>query len=56
MHTKCWEASFTLAPICYNVASGEKEAGHRNHALQELEQGARGSLQRREDGTKKPIE
>ena len=30
------------APICHNVASSEKEVRHRNHALQELEQGAEG--------------
>ena len=30
------------APICYNVATSEKEVGHRNHALQQLEQGAEG--------------
>ena len=30
------------APICHNMASSEKEVGHRNHALQQLEQGAEG--------------
>ena len=29
-------------PLCHNVASSEKEVGHRNHALQQLEQGAEG--------------
>ena len=49
----CTVYSSDEAPICHNVASSEKEVGHRNHALQQLEQGAEGLS---EDGTKKPIE
>ena len=60
MHMKHWEASFHFhhatdevctvhssheAPICHNVASRETEVGHRNHALQQLEQGAEGLSQ-----------
>ena len=38
----CTVYSSDEAPICHNVASSEKEVGHRNHALQQLEQGAEG--------------
>ena len=38
----CTVYSSDEAPICHNMASSEKEVGHRNHALQQLEQGAEG--------------
>ena len=38
----CTVYSSDEAPICHNVSSCEKEVGHRNHALQQLEQGAEG--------------
>ena len=38
----CTVYSSDEGPICHNVASSEKEVGHRNHALQQLEQGAEG--------------
>ena len=41
----CTVHSSHEAPICHNMASRETEVGHRNHALQQLKQGAEGLSQ-----------